>query len=263
MIVRGESLDTRLIHLYMYMGIQTCTLANMTSLDRPKPWGMDGIEAGEERGEKYDHTCAHTCTPNISRKIGDFSSAVFLTLPPNINMGLSPCIHKNSWSNKNYMSDDNSNSGKTKHMYMYMPDDSVMYVYAHFQSPQHSWWDLALVETGPAHWVTSFITSRPVCVYSCSQLRKLWFNSLVPRLSSACMQYCVLTFEPHVKIIWLFLRGVQRSTRNIACAEESLGTRLVVQWFTHVHVIVLWCSAMHMTFHDIVLYTNGQISIAH
>ena len=36
----------------------------------------------------------------------------------------------------------------------------------------------ALVETGPAHWVTSFITSRPVCVYSCSQLRELWFNDL-------------------------------------------------------------------------------------
>ena len=24
----------------------------------------------------------------------------------------------------------------------------------------------------------SFITSRPVCVYSCSQLRELWFNDL-------------------------------------------------------------------------------------
>ena len=28
------------------------------------------------------------------------------------------------------------------------------------------------------HWVTAFITSRPVCVYSCSQLRELWFNDL-------------------------------------------------------------------------------------
>ena len=28
------------------------------------------------------------------------------------------------------------------------------------------------------HWVTSFITSRPVCVYSCSQLRELWFYDL-------------------------------------------------------------------------------------
>ena len=26
--------------------------------------------------------------------------------------------------------------------------------------------------------MTSFITSRPVCVYSCSQLRELWFNDL-------------------------------------------------------------------------------------
>ena len=32
--------------------------------------------------------------------------------------------------------------------------------------------------TCTAHWVTSFITSRPVCVYSCSQLRELWFNDL-------------------------------------------------------------------------------------
>ena len=28
------------------------------------------------------------------------------------------------------------------------------------------------------HWVTSFITSRPVCVYSCSQLRELRFYDL-------------------------------------------------------------------------------------
>ena len=33
----------------------------------------------------------------------------------------------------------------------------------------------ALVETSPAYWV---ISSRPVCVYSCLQLKELWFNDL-------------------------------------------------------------------------------------
>ena len=37
---------------------------------------------------------------------------------------------------------------------------------------------MALPMLDAAHWVTSFITSRPVCVYSCSQLRELWFNDL-------------------------------------------------------------------------------------
>ena len=34
------------------------------------------------------------------------------------------------------------------------------------------------IYTRTCTWVTSFITSRPVCVYSCSQLRELWFNDL-------------------------------------------------------------------------------------
>ena len=38
-----------------------------------------------------------------------------------------------------------------------------------------------------AHWVTSFITSRPVCVYSCSQLRELWFNDLFMYLPSLAL----------------------------------------------------------------------------
>ena len=38
-----------------------------------------------------------------------------------------------------------------------------------------------------AHWVTSFITSRPVCVYSCSQLRELWFNDLLMYNNYTCI----------------------------------------------------------------------------
>ena len=34
----------------------TCTFANKTSLERPKPWGMDGIEAVGRQ-----HTCTCTC----------------------------------------------------------------------------------------------------------------------------------------------------------------------------------------------------------
>ena len=37
------------------------------------------------------------------------------------------------------------------------------------------------------HWVTSFITSRPVCVYSCSQLRELWFNDFFMTLTDHFM----------------------------------------------------------------------------
>ena len=37
------------------------------------------------------------------------------------------------------------------------------------------------------HWVTSFITSRSVCVYSCSQLRELWFNDLFMTLTDHFM----------------------------------------------------------------------------
>ena len=37
------------------------------------------------------------------------------------------------------------------------------------------------------HWVTSFITSRPVCVYSCSQLRELWFNDFFITLTDHFM----------------------------------------------------------------------------
>ena len=54
--------------------------------------------------------------------------------------------------------------------------DSVFTLGSWFST--HTVYTCALVETGPAHWVTSFITSRPVCVYSCSQLRELWFNDL-------------------------------------------------------------------------------------
>ena len=39
------------------------------------------------------------------------------------------------------------------------------------------------VGTSPAHWVTSFMTSMPVCVYSCSQLKELWFNAYTCTLS--------------------------------------------------------------------------------
>ena len=52
----------------------------------------------------------------------------------------------------------------------------------------------ALVETGPAHWVTSFITSRPVCVYSCSQLRELWFNDLFMYMYMYIYTYVYIPF---------------------------------------------------------------------
>ena len=50
-----------------------------------------------------------------------------------------------------------------------------------FDTPTHqptNIHDCTLVESGPAYWVTSFITSRSVCVYSCLQLRELWFNDV-------------------------------------------------------------------------------------
>ena len=37
----------------------------------------------------------------------------------------------------------------------------------------------AIIKVLTAHWATSFITYRPVCVYSCPQLRELWFNDLL------------------------------------------------------------------------------------
>ena len=51
--------------------------------------------------------------------------------------------------------------------------------------------------------VTSFITSRPVCVYSCSQLRELWFNDLF-------MYMYVLSKLPAlwVLVLWLTLSTV-------------------------------------------------------
>ena len=49
---------------------------------------------------------------------------------------------------------------------------------------------------GPAHWLTSFITSRPVCVYSCSQLRELWFNDLFMHIMYIEHRYSILQYLP-------------------------------------------------------------------
>ena len=37
-------------------------------------------------------------------------------------------------------------------------------------------WLMRPGKTGIAYWVTSFITSRPVCVYRCLQLRELQYS---------------------------------------------------------------------------------------
>ena len=54
--------------------------------------------------------------------------------------------------------------------------------------------------TCAVHWVISFITSRPVCVYSSSQLRELWFYDLFmymyintcTLIHALCMYYVML-----------------------------------------------------------------------
>ena len=48
----------------------------------------------------------------------------------------------------------------------------ILHVHAELMRP-----GLALVETGPAHWMTSFTTSRPVCVFI-AKVRELWFNDV-------------------------------------------------------------------------------------
>ena len=54
--------------------------------------------------------------------------------------------------------------------------------------------------------VTSFITSRPVCVYSCSQLRELWFNALFMYILCRCIIHCRGYYgRNHVKVKVKFL----------------------------------------------------------
>ena len=69
-----------------------------------------------------------------------------------------------------------------------------------------------------AHWVTSFITSRPVCVYSCSQLRELWFNDLFMHMYIVCSVYTCNSKSDR-------LTGLRSLTVRSTTEESGTGTR--------------------------------------
>ena len=86
--------------IYMYIIIKLhmySTFANCTSLVSSIPIGIDGMEATRERErdrererEREQSMCTVYDTQETElRSIGDFSSAVFFTAPPNTNTGLS------------------------------------------------------------------------------------------------------------------------------------------------------------------------------
>ena len=69
----------------------------------------------------------------------------------------------------------------------------------------------AIIKVLTAHWATSFITSRPVCVYSCSQLRELWFNDIMHMYiihvhnivgkMTMCNSKCIYTIQLKIKTL--------------------------------------------------------------
>ena len=115
--------------------------------------------------------------------------------------------------------------------------------------------------------MTSFITSRPVCVYSCSQLRELWFNDLfmymymIVHVGGAST--CMITFTYYRDVLTQFTLNCMTDIHNHVHVHLYMHDGCLNKTLVHVQVCmtdILITMYMYITWR---MLTSGNILALH